>query len=124
MTTDAQSISYRPAIVHQDDIVQGNTCSFRVTLKDENAAAINLTGTTADMEIKRIDGTIVFALSIGNGITYTNPTGGEMTITIDAADTATLDPEYTYKYDVQWTNGSNVRTVAAGNLKIMQQITD
>lgn len=124
MTTDAQSISYRPAIVHQDDIVQGNTCSFRVTLKDENQTAINLTGTTADMEIKRFDGTLVLALTIGDGITYTNAAGGEMTITIDAADTANLDPEYTYLYDVRWTNGANVRTVAAGNLKIMKQITD
>lgn len=124
MTTDAQSISYRPAIVHQDDIVQGDTCTFRVVLTDENDAAIDLTGTDADMEIKRLDGTLVMALSIGDGITYTDPTAGEMTITIDAADTATLDPEYTYLYDVQWTNGANVRTVVAGNLKIMKQITD
>jgi len=124
VTTDAQSISYRPAIVHQDDIVQGDTCTFRVVLTDENDAAIDLTGTDADMEIKRLDGTLVMALSIGDGITYTDPTGGEMTITIDAADTASLDPEYTYLYDVQWTNGSNVRTVVAGNLRIMKQITD
>lgn len=124
MTTDAQSISYRPAIVHQDDIVQGDTCTFRVVLTDENDAAIDLTGTDADMEIKRLDGTLVMALSIGDGIIYTDPTGGEMTITIDAADTASLDPEYTYLYDVQWTNGSNVRTVVAGNLRIMKQITD
>ena len=67
MTTDAQSISYRPAIVHQDDIVQGDTCTFRVTLNDENDDPINLTGTTADMEIKRLDGTLVLALGIGNG---------------------------------------------------------
>lgn len=124
MTTDAQSISYRPAIVHQDDIVQGDTCSFRVTLQDETDTAINLTGTTANMEIKRLDGTLVLALSIGDGITYTNAAAGEMTITIDAADTDNLEPEYTYLYDVQWTNGSNVRTVAAGHLKIMKQITD
>jgi hypothetical protein len=124
MTTDAQSISYRPAIVHQDDIVQGDTCSFRVTLKDENDAAINLTGTTANMEIKRLDGSLVLALSIGDGITYTNAASGEMTITIDADDTAALDPEYTYSYDVQWTNGANIRTVAAGKLRIMKQITD
>ncbi len=124
MTTDAQSISYRPAIVHQDDIVQGDTCTFRVTLNDENDDPINLTGTTADMEIKRLDGTLVLALGIGNGITLSNPTAGEMTITIDAGDTDALDPEYTYLYDVQWTNGANVRTVVAGQLKIMKQITD
>ena len=124
MTTDAQSISYRPAIVHQDDIVQGDTCTFRVTLNDENDDPINITGTTADMEIKRLDGTLVLALSIGNGITYTPPLAGEMPFTIAAADTAALEPEYTYLYDVQWTNGANVRTVAAGHLKIMKQITD
>ncbi len=124
MTTDVQKLSFAPALVDHVDVVQGNTWAFVVTLLDNAGAGINLTGTTADMEIKRLDGTLVLALSIGNGITYTDPTDGEMTITVAAADTVNLDPEFTYLYDVRWTNGATIRTVASGELRMFKRITD
>ena len=124
MTTDVQTLSFAPALVDHVDVVQGNTWAFVVTLLDDAGAGINLTGTTADMEIKRLDGTLVLALSIGDGITYTDPTDGEMTIAVDAADTVNLDPEFTYLYDVRWTNGATVRTVASGELRMFKRITD
>ena len=124
MTTDAQTISYLPAVVHFTDLVQGDTLSFKITLTDDAGAAITLVGTTADMEIKRLDDSLVLALTIGDGITYTNPTGGEMTISIDAADTVGLDPEYTYRYDVQWTSGATIRTLAWGTIRTIKQVTD
>ncbi len=124
MTTDAQTISYQPAIVHFADLVQGDTLSFKITLTDDAAAPIDITGTTADMEIKRADDSLVLALTVGNGIEYTDAGNGEMTITVEAADTAGLDPEYTYKYDVQWTNGTTIRTLAWGTIKTIEQVTD
>ena len=124
MTTDAQTISYLPAVVHFTDLVQGDTLSFKITLTDDAGAAITLVGTTADMEIKRLDDSLVLALTIGDGITYTNPTGGEMTISIDAADTVGFDPEYTYRYDVQWTSGTTIRTLAWGTIRTIKQVTD
>lgn len=124
MTTDVQTLSFAPALVDHVDVVQGNTWAFVVTLLDDAGAGINLTGTTADMEIKRLDGTLVLALSIGNGITYTDPTAGEMTITVAAADTVNLDPEFTYLYDVRWANGATIRTVASGELRMFKRITD
>lgn len=124
MTTDAQNISYRPAIVHFTDLVQGDTMSFKIVLTDDAASPIDLTGTTADMEIKRVDNTLVLALTTGDGIEFTDAGNGEMTITIEASDTSALDPEYTYRYDVQWTNGTTVRTLAWGTIGIIQQITD
>jgi len=37
MTTDAQTISYQPAIVHFTDLVQGDTLSFMVNLTDDES---------------------------------------------------------------------------------------
>lgn len=124
MTTDAQTISYQPAIVHFADLVQGDTLSFKITLTDDAGDPISLTGTDADMEIKRADDSLVLALSVGNGITFTNPGGGEMTIEVEAADTTNLDPEYIYRYDVQWTSGTTIRTIAWGNIRTIKQVTD
>ena len=124
MTTDAQTISYQPAIVHFADLVQGDTLSFKITLTDDAATPIDITGTTADMEIKRADDSLVLALTVSDGIEYTDAGNGEMTITVEAAATAGLDPEYTYKYDVQWTNGTTIRTLAWGTIKTIEQVTD
>lgn len=124
MTTDAQTISMAPAFVNFTDLVQGDTLAFTVALTDSAGDAIDITGTTTDMEIKRLDGTTVLALSIGDGITYTNAAGGIMNVTVAAADTADLEPEYTYRYDLQYTNGSTVRTIASGTIKLIKQITD
>lgn len=123
MTTDASTISLRPAVVHFTDLVEGDTLSFKITLTDDAGDPINLTGTTTEMDIKRLDESLVLTLTVGDGITYTNPTGGEMTIVVDAADTANLEPQYTYRYDVQWTNGTTIRTVAWGTIQTIEQVT-
>lgn len=124
MTTDAQTISLSPAIVNFEDLVQGDTLSFKITLTNDAGAAIDLTGTTTDMEVKRADDSLVFALTVGDGITYTDAAGGEMTIVLEPAETVTLDPEYTYRYDVQWTSGTTVRTLAWGTISTIKQVTD
>lgn len=124
MTTDAQTISYQPAIVHFTDLVQGDTLSFMVNLTDDAGDPIDITGTTADMEIKRADDTLVLALTVGAGITFTDAGNGQMTIAVDASDTAAFDPEYIYRYDLQWTNGTTVRTLAWGTIRTIKQVTD
>lgn len=124
MTTDAQTISMAPAFVNFTNLVQGDTLAFTVALTDSAGDAIDITGTTTDMEIKRLDGTLVLVLSVGDGITYTNAAGGIMSVTVAADDTAGLEPEYTYRYDLQYTNGSTVRTIASGTIKLIKQITD
>lgn len=123
MTTDATTISLRPAIVHFTDLVEGDTLSFKITLTDDDGAAIDLTGTTTEMDVKRADESLVLTLTVGDGITYTDPGGGEMTIVVDAADTENLDPQYTYRYDVQWTSGTTVRTIAWGTIQTIEQVT-
>lgn len=123
-TTDATIISLKPAFVDFVDLVQGDTLSFKVTLTDDAAAPIDLTGTSADMEIKRLDGTLVLALTVGDGITFSDAEGGEMTVEVSASDTTDLEPDYTYRYDLQWTNGTTIRTLAWGTIRAIEQITD
>lgn len=123
MTTDASTISMRPAVVHFTDLVEGDTLSFKITLTDDAGDPIDLTGTTTEMDIKRADESLVLTLTIGDGITYTDAAGGEMTIEVDAADTANFDPQYIYRYDVQWTNGTTVRTLAWGTIQTIEQVT-
>ncbi len=122
MTTDTQIIDYSPAIVNIEGLVQGDSLPFKVIIKSDGTP-VNLTGTTTEMDIKRLDDTLVLTLTVGDGITYTNPTAGEMTILLEPAETANLDPEYTYRYDVQWTSGASVRTVAWGTITTLKQIT-
>lgn len=122
MTTDAQTISYQPAIVHFTDLVQGDSLSFKVIIKSDGTP-VNLSGTTTDMDIKRLDDSVVLSLAVGDGITYTNPGAGEMTILIEPSESLNFDPEYTYRYDIQWTNGTSVRTVAWGTITTLKQIT-
>lgn len=123
MTTDTQTISLSPALVNFEELVQGDSLSFKITLTDDAGDPIDLTGTDAEMDVKRLDGSLVFTLIVGDGITFTDPGGGEMTIAVEPSETETLDPEYTYRYDVQWTNGTSVRTLAWGTIQTIQQVT-
>lgn len=124
MTTDAQTISLAPAITYFNNLVQGNSLSFKITLTDDNGDPIDITTDDAAMDIKRLDGTLTLALTVGDGITFTDPGNGEMTIAIEAADTVSLDPDYTYEYDVRWISGTSVRTLAYGTIDLFKRITD
>ncbi len=118
---DAQTISLSPAIVHFTDLVQGDTLAFQIVITDADGDPVDISADDFDMEIRRLDGSLVIALGIGNGLSITGPGAlyGEMA----AADTALLDPDFTYQYDVQWTTGSYVRTISWGTIKSLKQIT-
>lgn len=119
--TDAQTISLSPAIVHFEDLVQGDTMAFQITLEDADGDPIDISADDFNMEIRRLDGSLVLALGIGNGLEITDP--GTLYGEVAPADTALLDPDYTYNYDVQWTTGTYVRTISWGTIKALKQIT-
>jgi len=119
--TDAQTISLSPAIVHFEDLVQGDTMAFQFTLEDAAGDPIDISADDFNMEIRRLDGSLVLALGIGNGLEITDP--GTLYGEVDPADTVLLDPDYTYNYDVQWTTGTYVRTISWGTIKSLKQIT-
>lgn len=121
MPSDAQTISLSPAIVHFQDLVQGDTLAFQIVLTDAAGDPIDISADQFDMDIRRLDGSLVLALSLGNGLSITDP--GTVYGEVDPADTATLDPDFSYQYDVQWTAGTYVRTISWGTIKSLKQIT-
>lgn len=120
--TDAQFISLSPAIVHFQDLVQGDTLAFQITMTDGNDDPIDISADEFDMEIRRADGSLVLALSIGDGLSVTGP--GTLYGEVAPADTVNLEPDFVYQYDVQWRTDTYTRTISWGTIKILKQITD
>lgn len=120
MTTDPQVISFSPAIAHFQDLVQGDSAQFKITLEYEDGTAYDLTGYDVNMHLRRADNSLVLALGIGDGIVVT---ANQIAITINPADTEDLDPAYTYHYDVEISINDTVRTVSWGSFKTMKQVT-
>lgn len=121
MPNDAQTISLSPAIVHFENLVQGDTLAFQISLTDGDGNPIDISADQFDMEIRRADGSLVIALGLGNGLEITGP--GVLYGQVEPVTTAALDPDYTYNYDVQWTTGTYVRTISWGTIKPLKQIT-
>ena len=119
--SDPQTISLSPAIVHFKDLVQGDTLAFQITLTDANGDPIDISGDEFDMDIRRADGSLVLALTLGDGLSITDP--GTLYGEVPPADTDDLEPDFVYQYDVQWRTGTYTRTITWGTLKILEQIT-
>lgn len=119
--TDPQTISLSPAIVHFENLVQGDTLAFKIVLTDADGDPIDISADEFDMEIRRLDGSLVFAFTLGGGLSI--PEAGTLYGEIGPDDTATLDPDFEYRYDVQWRTGTYTRTIAWGTVKTMKQIT-
>lgn len=119
--SDPQTISLSPAIVHFQDLVQGDTLAFKIVLTDAAGDAIDISSDEFDMDIRRADGSLVLTLTLGDGLSVTDP--GTLYGEVDPADTDDLEPDFEYRYDVQWRTGTYTRTIAWGTLKILKQIT-
>lgn len=119
--SDPQTISLSPAVIHFEDLVQGNTLAFEISLTDANGDPIDISADDFDMEIRRPDGSLVLALGIGAGLEFTDP--GKVYGEVVPADTVDLDPDYIYEYDVRWTSSTFVRTVSFGIIQSKKRIT-
>jgi hypothetical protein len=75
-----------------EEYIEGDTARLVVTVTDDAGDAVNLTGATAAFALARTRGgdPLVTKSTDGGGITLTDPANGELTITIDGADTADL----------------------------------
>lgn len=104
---------------------EGDDFPYSVTLTDENGDAIDLTGYTFYMTIKKkkndSDENAVFKKTVTS---IPNPTLGRVTITIDRDDTLSISPGI-YSYDIKYKDdGGDIRTVIYGDFKLIQAITD
>lgn len=99
-------------------IDQGATFSTDLTLSDENGDALNLSGYTANSQIRKWY-TSTNAVSFSTAI---NVDSGVISLTLTANQTASLSSGR-YVYDVEITNGSTISRVVEGIITVTPNVT-
>ena len=104
------------------DIVKGSSFSAVLTAKDETGTAINLAGYNLRGVIKYNYSDSTYLLSLGPQVA--TAASGIITISISAADTATL-PVTVAVYDIEMYNDSGyVAKLLDGRVSIHPEVTD
>lgn len=103
-------------------VEQGATFSKTLVWKDKNKRAINLTGYTARMQIRKTvgDATVIYELTTANGrITF--PAAGTIKLNIPAAVTSTLQSGV-YDLEMIAPNGDVLRLIE-GKVTVSPEVT-
>lgn len=107
-------------------IYQGATFKRIIRLKDSANAAIDLTGSTARMQIRQAitDTTPLIELTAANSrATITDAANGEITLLIADEDTAELDfVKGVYDLEVEYSDGT-VDRVLRGKVRLSKEVT-
>lgn len=104
---------------------QGATYERIITLRDAGASLLNLTNFTGQMQIRptAASSTVIKSLTTGNGGIILGGSAGTVTLTIPAADTASLTPG-TYVYDLNLTSpDGKVTKPIYGNFQVRAGVT-
>ena len=92
------------------EITAGDTVPVIVTISDDSGAAVNLTGASARWAAApgtpRRFGSPVITKDPGAGIAITNAAAGELTVTLEPADTEALSGDYFHELQVTDSSGS------------------
>ena len=101
----------------------GSTYQLSVAWKDDSAVAINLTGYSARMHVRREinDTDTVLELSSGSGLTL-GGSAGTVAVEIAAADTVDLSGVYVYDLEVE-SGGGVVTRLIQGAITINPEVT-
>lgn len=108
------------------EVYQGDNKEIIIPVKNADGSAANLSGYNAvflvyDMTSKTQ--VILKTTAPGQGITIPNPSDGELHITLDHEDTASLTPKnYGLQAEVE-DSGGNHSTITAGYVKVLRSIT-
>jgi hypothetical protein len=103
---------------------QGSTFQRVLFHKNADGTAINLTGYTARMQVRKFvnSADVTLSLTTENGRLVIDPLLGKITMTISAADTTTL-PVGCYVYDLELVSGSFVKKLIYGGLHVVGEVT-
>ena len=99
---------------------QGDTLDKTFTWEVEGAA-VNLTGFTADMQVRSSPESADVVLEAGNFITL-GGTLGTVRVNIPAGTIGDLEPGR-YVYDLEVNNGGTVTTLLAGVFQVQPEVT-
>jgi hypothetical protein len=103
---------------------QGATFSRQLTWKDENGAAVNLTGYTARMQLRTSvqNDSVVLELTDTNGRISLGGAAGTITLTVTANDMTAIPP-LKYVYDLELVNGTVVTRLVQGTFIVRPEVT-
>lgn len=113
-------------------VVRGDTASFRVYLTDDERQPLNIPDWTISMQIKRpttnpvVPGEITDTATLLYTITPTpdaDDEEGEFTVSLTAAQTATLQTNDIWDIEVSLPQDEIVWTVAQGKMTILEDVT-
>lgn len=105
-------------------VYKGTTFQLKPVWKI-GGVAVNLTGYTADMQVRyATDTSIIVELSTSNGRITIDAAYGRVNLTISAADTATLAAG-TYQYDLNLTNTADgtIYKILQGTFVVAASVT-
>ena len=104
-------------------IEQGATYNLSFLYQDENGDAINLTGMTARMQLRRqfASDTALLSLTTENGRITITPLEGKIELYIGATDTALLTGSGVYDFEL--VNGPVVNRLLEGSFNICNEVT-
>jgi hypothetical protein len=92
-----------PTLINQDDTIRaGNAHILRVTVKDSDDAAVDITGATIkwSLALRRGSETVLVEKESGDGIEIVDAEDGIFEIAIDAADTEDLGGIYYHEAEL------------------------
>jgi len=102
-------------------IYKGDALRFTITVKDASQVAVDLTGYTAEAQLK----TSYSDISPVNFVcTITTPTSGVVSVYLAPATTAALVADTPYIWDFQLTEpAGDVRTYLTGDVTVFPEVT-
>ena len=104
--------------------IKGDTFEAEVSVKNKVGAAVSLSGAAVSWKVaeSRDAAAPILTKTIGEGIAITDETGGKLTLTLTAAETAALEPgEYFHALRISFADG-RVKTVLAEYLSIIESL--
>ena len=111
------------AETHDFTIDKGATFRANILYQDDSGTAINLTGYTASMQIRRTyKGSVIHSLTTENGGIAITPLNGELDLLIEADDTDAF-PALMGRYDLEITSGTEVTRILEGRAIIKENVT-
>lgn len=100
-------------------VVQGDSFAESLTFS-QSGSALNLSTYTGLAQVRAeasADSALLATFTVGTGSAAT----GVWSLSLSAATTAAIDPGR-YRWELQWTVGSSVRTVLGGYFTVMPQV--
>ena len=102
------------------ELYQGDTFAFDMVFMN-GETAVDVTGWTAQAQIKKMDSTPGETPTLGLTIGGVN---GKITVDLTDTETAALAGTTEYKYDIQVSDGTSKRTFIGGKITVTEDITE